>query len=116
VPEGTPGATVLAVKRINELDYYSLGLQDLAEKVGLTTARALAVVRHLKLQDSEEYFRVVKVGKIEFKRYSPKALDAAKKALPSLDMEAIWQAHKPSGRRKTSAGNRGMQASPSGGA
>lgn len=32
VPEGTPGATVLAVKRVNELDYYSLGLKDIARK------------------------------------------------------------------------------------
>src|SRR5690625_3267762 len=29
VKEGTPGATVLAVRRVNELDYYSLGLQQL---------------------------------------------------------------------------------------
>lgn len=71
VPEGTPGATVLVVKRVNELDYYSLGLRDLARKVGLGANKALAVVKHLKLQDSEEYFKVAKLGKAEFKRYSP---------------------------------------------
>jgi hypothetical protein len=99
VPEGTPGATVLAVKRVNELDYYSLGLHDLAKKLGLGSNKALAVVRHLKLQDDSECFREVKVGSQTFKRYSAKALDAAKKALPTLDMEAVWAKHKPKGRR-----------------
>jgi hypothetical protein len=101
VPEGIPGATVLAVKRVNELDYYSLGLRDLAEKVGLGQNKALALVRHLKLQDSDEYFRIVKVGKTEFKRYSPKSLDAIKKALPTVNIDDIWKVHKPIGRSKS---------------
>lgn len=99
VPEGTPGGTVLAVKRVNELDYYSLGLHDLADKLGLGNNKALAVIRHLNLQGDPEHFKVVKVGRQTFKRYSAKALDAAKKALPSLDMDAVWAAHKPKGRR-----------------
>ena len=36
VPEGTPGATVVAVKRVDELGFYNLGRDALAEKVGLT--------------------------------------------------------------------------------
>jgi hypothetical protein len=98
VPEGIPGATVLAVKRVNELDYYSLGLHDLAEKVGLGPNKALAVVKHMKLQGSGDYFKVVKVGKAEFKRYSPKALDAMKKALPTLNIDEIWKVHRPKSR------------------
>jgi hypothetical protein len=94
VPEGTPGATVLAVKRVNELDYYSLGAKDLAKKVKLTQPRLLALVWHLKLQESEDYFRVVKIGKNEFKRYSAKALDTLKKGLDSVNMEEVWQAYK----------------------
>lgn len=98
VPEGTPGATVLAVKRVNELDYYSLGLHELANKLGLGNNKALAVVRHLKLQDDPEFFKVVKVGRQTFKRYSAKAIDAAKKALPTLDIDAVWKTHKPKRR------------------
>lgn len=100
VPEGTPGATVLAVKRVNELDYYTLGLHNLAEKLGLSPNKTLAMVKYLKLQDSEEYFKVVRVGKIEFKRYSPKALDAAQKELQSLNIDEIWKVYKPTGRHK----------------
>lgn len=102
VPEGTPGGTVVAVKRVNELDYYSLMLRDLAEKCGLPSARALAVVKHLRLQESPDHFKLVKLGSQEFKRYSPKALDAMKAVLPTLDLEAVWKAHRPGARTPTS--------------
>src|SRR5439155_10572775 len=36
VPEGTPGATVVAVKRVDDLGFYNLGHFQLAEKVGLS--------------------------------------------------------------------------------
>ena len=100
VPEGTPGATVLAVKRVNELDFYSLGLKDIANKVDLGSNKTLAVVKHLGLQESEEYFKEVKVGKSKFKRYSKNALDKVKQELPGLDLASIWEEHKPTGRKK----------------
>jgi hypothetical protein len=100
VPEGTPGATVLAVKRVNELDYYSLGLTDLAEKVGLTSPRALALVQHLALQESEDFYKELKVGKSVHKRYSPKALERMREALPTIDIEAVWEANRPKQRKR----------------
>ena len=54
---------MLAVKRINELDYYRLGLYDFADKVDLNPNRALAVVKHMMLQESGNHFKLVKVGK-----------------------------------------------------
>jgi hypothetical protein len=98
VPEGTPGTTIVSVKRVNELDYYSLGLKDLAEKIGLNQARTLALVVHLNLQSSTEYFKAVQIGKSIFKRYSQKALEALHEALKTVDMEKVWQLNKPSGR------------------
>ena len=47
VPEGTPGAAVVAVKRINELDFYSLGAKQLAKKANLTMPKAIAAVDFL---------------------------------------------------------------------
>ncbi|MDN8082561.1 hypothetical protein QZN30_24675 [Burkholderia multivorans] len=99
VPEGTPGATVLAVRRVDLLGYYSLGLKALAEKVGLTQPKALAVVKELKLQDSEEFFKVFEVESQTFKRYSAKAVEKVKAELPNLDMDAVWERHKPQGRK-----------------
>ena len=46
VPEGTPGAAVVAVKRVDELAFYSFGAKQLAEKLGLTMPKALAGVDH----------------------------------------------------------------------
>jgi hypothetical protein len=100
VPEGTPGATIVSVKRVNELDYYSLGLNDLAKKTGLSPNRTIALIRHLKLQDSTEFFRAIPIGKSIFKRYSQKALDALHQALKTVDMQKVWALHRP--RTKTS--------------
>jgi len=94
VPEGTPGATVLAIKRVNELDFYSLGAKSLAEKVKLTQPKLLALVWHLKLQESGEFFKIVRIGKQEHKRYSPKALEEIKTALETVNIQEIWEAYR----------------------
>ena len=39
VSEGAPDATIVGIKRVNELDYYSLGLTQLADRLDITTAR-----------------------------------------------------------------------------
>jgi len=95
VPEGTPGATVLAVKRVNELDYYSLSPTKFAENLGLTQPKALALSKHLGLQESDEYFKVIRIGKSPFNRYSGKALQKAKEALSTVDMETVWAENRP---------------------
>lgn len=95
VPEGTPGATVVAIKRVDELGYYSLGLNDLADKLGITNMQLYSVVKALKVQDSPEYFKEIRVGKTLFKRYSPKCLSYLKKQIPNLDLDSIWQEYRP---------------------
>ncbi len=98
VPEGTPGATVLAVKRVNELDYYSLGARELAKKANLTMPKLVALVRHLKLQESSEYFKEVKIGRTVHKRYSATALDKIKKSLQNVNIDEVWKSYKATGR------------------
>jgi len=90
VPEGTPGGTVVAIKRVNELDYYSLSLTQLAEKLDLSRMRALALVRHSRIQESDDYFKEITVGKAHFKRYSAKALEKLKADLETVDMGEVW--------------------------
>jgi hypothetical protein len=91
VKEGEPGAAVVAVKRVNEIDFYSLGLKDLAAKVELSAPRTLTVIRHLKLQGDDDYFKEIRIGAAKFKRYSALALDRLKKELPTLDVDKIWR-------------------------
>jgi hypothetical protein len=99
VPEGTPGATVVAVRRVDELGFYSLNLTELAKKVGLSSPKTLAVVKELALSSDPEYYKEFTIGSSHFKRYSPKALDRIKNALPVLNIDQIWQRQKPSGRK-----------------
>jgi hypothetical protein len=99
VPEGTPGATVVAVKRVNELDYYSLGLQQLSEKLGITRPRALALVKHAKIQNDIELYKEIKLGKVTYKRYSAKAVEVLKASLVEVNMDEVWQRHKPPSAR-----------------
>jgi hypothetical protein len=101
VPEGTPGATVVSVKRVNELDHYSLGLNDIASKAGLNPSRTLALVRHLELQSKPEMFKLITVGNVKFKRYSRQAFEAIREALKTVDMDKIWSLNKPVGRKKS---------------
>ena len=93
-----PGAAVVALKRVNELDFYSLGLQDLANKTGVGRNKLLTVVQELDLQSNSDYFREIRIGRAVYKRYSPKALDLLKKRLPELDIDEIWERRRP--RRK----------------
>lgn len=99
VPEGTPGATIVGVKRVNELDFYNLGLYALAKKVGLTPPKTLAVIRALALQDDEDYFKEIKIGRVVHKRYSQHSIKRIKDELPDLDMDEVWREHRPVARK-----------------
>ena len=100
VPEGTPGATVVSVKRVNELGFYSLGLKDLAEKMGLSAPRVLALIKHLKLQEKDEFFRDIRIGKVNFKRYSQNALKTLQETVKVVEMDKVWELHRPTGKHK----------------
>lgn len=93
VPEGTPGAAVVAVKRVDELGFYSLGLRDLAKKLGLTPPKVLALIRSLNLQEDNECFKEIRVGTATFKRYSQKAISRLEEAKGNVDIQEVWRQH-----------------------
>lgn len=92
VAEGTPGATVIAVRKIDELGYYSLGFEDLRKKLGINKPRLLLLIKTLDIQGDQNCYKLFKVGKIMSKRYSPAALDKLHKWLQANDIEALWKA------------------------
>lgn len=65
---------MVAVKWVNELGYYSLGLNDLADKIKVTAPKTLALVKELKLQEDADFVKAIRIGSVEFKRYNAKAL------------------------------------------
>lgn len=94
VTEGTPGASVVAVKRVDELGFYNLGAKQLAEKVGLTMPKVVAVVDHLRLRDDSDCYKEFKIGNMLHKRYSQKAIVAICEALKKETAEDIWAKRK----------------------
>lgn len=103
VPEGTPGASVVALKRVNELDFYCLGATKLAEKVGISRPKLLAVVDLLGLRKDKECYREFKIGSQTHKRYSPKAIEKIKEVLRMQSVDEIWAKHKQKSKKKTKA-------------
>jgi hypothetical protein len=94
VPEGTPGASIVAIKRVDELGFYSLGARELAEKCGLTMPKAVTVVDHLGLRKHAECYKEIRIGKSIFKRYSQRAVEEIKSCLQETSSDEIWkQAH-----------------------
>jgi hypothetical protein len=101
VPEGTVGAGVVAVKRVDELSFYSLGAKRLSEKLGLTMPKTVAVVDHLGLRTDPDCYKEFKIDSVLHKRYSPKAIERITEALKSESAEEIWARRRT--RRPTAA-------------
>jgi len=100
VPEGTPGAAVVAIKRVNELDFYNLTLTNLCDKTKVGQNKLLAVIKELGIQDDKDAFKAIKLSSQTHKRYSPKALERLKKELPQLDIEEVWRRNRPKYKSK----------------
>jgi len=94
VPEGTPGATVVAVKRVDELGFYNLGRDQLAEKVGLTGPKTTAVIWKIDLKSDPSYYKKITVGNTKFDRYSQNAIPHIKEVITKTPIEEIWKNYK----------------------
>ena len=100
VPEGTPGATTVAIKRVDDLAFYNLGRDQLAEKVGLTGPKTTAVIRYLKLEEDKDCVKEFSVGKAKFRRFSQKAIAKIRTTLDDITIEEIWKSHGIRSRRR----------------
>ena len=99
--EGEGAGAIIAVRRVNELGFYSLSPTKLASKVGLTPPKSRAVVDHLELRKDPEYFKEIRIGRVVHARYSPKAIKKMKAALKAESIDEIWAAY----RAKQKAGD-----------
>lgn len=102
VAEGEAAGAVVAVKRVNELDFYAFGYRDLAQRCRdlVSSGKLGAVIAALGLRDSPKYYKEIVVGNAHFGRYSQEALKRLRAELPSLDVQAIWQASVDARRRR----------------
>jgi len=95
VREGTSDATVVAVRRVDELGYYSLGHRQLSEHLNLSGPKTTALIKFLKIKDDPECHKEIQIGKAKFSRYSPKAVEKIKAAIDKLDMAKVWKEYGP---------------------
>ena len=92
--EGEGSGAVVAVRRVNELDFYNLGAVELAKKVGLTPPKCRAVVDHLDLRKDADCYREIRIGKVKYNRYSQKAIRRIGDALKAETVDEIWVNYK----------------------
>lgn len=90
IPEGNELGYPVAIKRVNELDYYSLGIQQIAKKLEVSWVKLLELVNHLDLKKDDNCFKSIRIGSTTYKRYSPKALNLLSTKLKELDLDDIW--------------------------
>jgi hypothetical protein len=91
VQEGDANAAVVAVRRVNETDFYSLGARDLAKKLGKNETRLLWFIRREKVQENPDFFKVITIGKSPFKRYSKPCYEMLRERLAEIDLDALWK-------------------------
>ena len=94
VPEGTPGAMVVGIKRVNELSYYSMGRDDLAKKLGLTGPKTTAAIWYFKIKDDMDCYKMILVGGVSFARYSQNAIRKIKAGLEEESIDYIWKCYR----------------------
>lgn len=94
MPEGQTDTSVVAVKRVNELDFYNLGHNDLAKKVELTPNKTTAAIHCLDLKNDPDCFKTFTVGKTKFNRYSQKAIPKIEELVASRGIDSIWNQYR----------------------
>ena len=91
--EGEGAEAAVAVRRVDELGFYSLSATQLAKKVGLTPPKSRAVVDHLGLRKDPDCFKEFEIGAMTHARYSPRAIEKIEDALEAESIDDIWAAH-----------------------
>jgi hypothetical protein len=100
VPEGTPGASVVAIKRVDELGFYNLGTTQLAEHLNLTLPKCWTLLQYLDIRSDPECFKEFVIGKSRHARYSQKAVARMTDALKGVSMDEVWKTHGSHLRKK----------------
>ena len=88
-----------AVREVDLQRKYYISKKDLAERLGLTGPRAVALRRHLGIDQDEDCVHVFNFDSQQHYRYSDNALRRMQAALDTVDMAEVWRKHRPRSRR-----------------
>lgn len=90
--ESAPAA---AVREVDLQRKFHRSAADLASAAGLTSARAIALRRHLGIDSDDSCYHDFVFGRQRHRRYSDNAYTRMRDAIAGLDMKVIWDAHRP---------------------
>jgi hypothetical protein len=82
-----------AIRQVDLQKKYYLSAGELASKLGLTGPRAVALRRHLGIDDDDTCRHDFQFGSQRHRQYSDNALTRMRHAAEELDMGAVWEAH-----------------------
>jgi hypothetical protein len=112
VKDGDADAAVVAVRRINDTDFYSLGLRALAKKLRKSETHLLWFIRREKVQENPEFFKIITVGKVSQKCYSKPCYEMLRERLAQVDLDALWKGRKAGTKENTPTRSEVRAATP----
>jgi hypothetical protein len=90
-----PDADTAAIRTVDLEKKFHMGPYDLADKAGVDRTRAVALRRHLGLDNDDDHFsHVFKFGNTRLRRYSNNALAAMREATKTVDLEKVCKSHR----------------------
>lgn len=98
--EGGEVVDAAAVREVDLQKKYHRTASELAEKLGISAPRAVALREHLGIDQDLDCLHTFEFGSQRHPRFSDNALTRMREAKARLDMDAIWKSH-GRGRRST---------------
>ncbi len=95
-------ADAAAIREIDLQKKFHWSATALAKKIGISPPRSLALRQHLGIDNDPKCFYIFVMGTQKHPRFSDNALKLMKESMNSLDMDEVWESHKPIGRGKES--------------
>jgi hypothetical protein len=90
-----PDVDVSAIRMVDLEKKFHLGTYELADAAGVPRGKAVALRRHLGLdEDDDHYSHAFVFGRSKHLRYSDNAVRAMKKAVNEVDLDKVWDAHR----------------------
>jgi hypothetical protein len=87
-----------AIREVDLQRKFHRSATDLAKALEISRPRSQALGEHVGINSDDTCSHVFVFGAQRHRRYSDNAFTKMREALSSVDMDAVWQAHKPAGR------------------
>ena len=96
LPPGSDANAVIALKRVNELEFYNLSFTALknnlvAKYPSINQAKLSAILTHYNIRKNPDFYKEFKRNSITIKGYSPQTLKFLSEQLKGVDIDSVWR-------------------------